>query len=74
MFFLLFLLDDRRNREAQKHIPTVDPTDPDSDMDPQHCFSIIFVEFAKTRNDVDYALVKARLIYSLIKSIAAITC
>jgi hypothetical protein len=44
-FFLLFLLDDRRIRihpsdywirirEAQKH---VDPVDPDSDSDPEHC-------------------------------------
>jgi hypothetical protein len=36
-FFLLFLLDDRRIRiriqEAQK---LTDPTDPDSDPDPQH--------------------------------------
>jgi hypothetical protein len=50
MFFLLFLLDDRRNRirvsdqwirirEAQKHMG---PTDqgPDSDPDPQHCEQI----------------------------------
>jgi hypothetical protein len=39
MFFLLFLLDDRRIRiriqEAQKHM---DPTDPDAD--PQHCLCI----------------------------------
>jgi hypothetical protein len=43
MFFLLFLLDDRgiririsdmRIREAQKQM---DPMDPDSDPDPQHC-------------------------------------
>ncbi len=36
MFFLLFLFDDRRIRirMAQKHM---DPTDPDSDPDPQHC-------------------------------------
>jgi hypothetical protein len=35
MFFLLFLLNDRRIRiqEAQNH---VDPVDPDSDPDPQH--------------------------------------
>jgi hypothetical protein len=30
MFFFLFLHDDRRIREAQKHV------DPDSDPDPQH--------------------------------------
>ncbi len=36
MFFLLFLLDDRRIqlREAQKHSDPMDP-DPDSDPDPQ---------------------------------------
>jgi hypothetical protein len=37
MFFLLFLLNDRRIpiriRETQKHM---DPTDPDSDLDTQH--------------------------------------
>ncbi len=37
-FFLIFLLDERRIRiriqEAEKH---TDPTDPDSDQDPQHC-------------------------------------
>jgi hypothetical protein len=40
MFSLLFLLHDRRIREAPKH---KDPTDPDldSDPDPQHCFRVI---------------------------------
>jgi hypothetical protein len=38
MFFSLILLSDRRIREAQKHM---DPTDPDSDPDPQHCFRVI---------------------------------
>ncbi len=50
MFFLLFLLDDRRIRicisdywirmriwEAQKNMDPMDP-DPDVDPDPQHCF------------------------------------
>jgi hypothetical protein len=47
MFFLFFLLDDRRIREAQH----VDPMDPG----PQHYLSFIFVEFAKipVHNDVD---------------------
>jgi hypothetical protein len=35
MFFLLFLNDDRRIREAQKQVDPVDPG-PDSDPDPQH--------------------------------------
>jgi hypothetical protein len=34
-FFLLFLLVDRRIREAQKHVDPVDPY-PDSDLDPEH--------------------------------------
>ncbi len=55
MFFLLFLLDDRRIRiririsdywiwirETKKHM---DPKDPDSDPDPQHCFNI-FLELS----------------------------
>jgi hypothetical protein len=37
MFFLIFLLNDRRIQEAQKH---VDPVDPHPDSDPQHFFSI----------------------------------
>jgi hypothetical protein len=41
--FLIFLLGDRRIRiqEAQKH---VDPVDPDSDPDPQHCLFHILVD------------------------------
>jgi hypothetical protein len=53
MFFLLFLLDDRRIwisisdlwiriRVAQKHM---DPTDPDFDPDPQHWFVVKRVNF-----------------------------
>jgi hypothetical protein len=34
-FFLLFLLDNRRIREAQKHVDPVNP-DPDSDPEPLH--------------------------------------
>ncbi len=33
---LLFLLADRRIREAQKHVAPVD-VDPDPDSDPEHC-------------------------------------
>jgi hypothetical protein len=60
--------------EAQNHIDPKDTdSDTDSDPDPQHRFSFIFVEFVKIQNDMDYTVVKARLIYSLLKSIA-ITC
>jgi hypothetical protein len=38
-FFLLLLLDDRRIREAKKHVDPVEP-DPDSDPDPQHCLEV----------------------------------
>ncbi len=55
MFFLMLLLDDRRIQEAQKH---KDPSDPDLDQDPQHSFSVIFVEFVKIQDDVDKAVVK----------------
>jgi hypothetical protein len=42
VFFLLFLFDDRRIREAQKHM---DPTDPDPVPDPQHCFQLSYSFF-----------------------------
>jgi hypothetical protein len=65
MFFLPFLLDDRRIRiqirihEAQKHVEPED-SDPDSDPDPQHCFfiffSLTFYTFSHTQNDRGLAL------------------